>query len=266
MIPPRPSRDALHRAAREAMDAGVRWLTAEGAGQEWTRRGFKPSGEEVTAADVEVERRMTRVLAARTPGIPVIGEETAAAGALPAECWLLDPVDGTMNFARGAPGYAVSLAFAAAGSPVIGVVDAPALGRRWSTGGWSTGGERGSPPRGRDRGRELSGAVVGLTGTGSARPRTARLIGRLYASAYRIRLQGSMSLDLVGVAEGWLDACVCLGPRPWDVAAGTALVRERGGAVLGPGGRDATVESPVLAAGDEPLARELIALWESSAG
>ncbi|MFG2630572.1 inositol monophosphatase family protein [Streptomyces sp. NPDC048473] len=221
---------------------------------------FKPSGEEVTAADVEVERRVARVLVDLAPGVPVIGEESTGEGSLPARCWLLDPIDGTMNFTRGSPGYALSLAYVEEGSPVLGVIHAPALGRRWSTG------EAGGTASDRATGaRVLSRAVVGLTGTGHGNPRAARLIGRLYNEAYRIRLQGAMSLDLVGVAEGWLDACVCLGPKPWDVAAGTAIVRERGGAVLGAGGREFTLESPVLAAGAPSLARKLIALWESIA-
>ncbi|WP_405188097.1 inositol monophosphatase family protein [Streptomyces anulatus] len=200
---------------------------------------------------------MTRVLVDRTPDIPVVGEESAGPGPVPDTCWLLDPIDGTMNFTRGAPGYAVSLACVVDGTPVLGVVHAPALGRRWTTGAGraKAAGVQGS--------RSLSGAVVGLTGTGSGRPRSARLIGRLYDVAHRIRLQGSMSLDLVGVTEGWLDACVCLGPAPWDVTAGVALVRESGGAVLGAGGGAYTAQSPILAAGADPVARELIALWES---
>ncbi|MFF2803048.1 inositol monophosphatase family protein [Streptomyces sp. NPDC058051] len=222
---------------------------------------FKPSGEEVTAADVEVERRITEVLADRTPGIPVIGEETAetAEGSLPARCWLLDPIDGTMNFTRGAPGYALSLAYMEEGSPLLGVLHAPALGRRWSTAAAAAS----TTTRLSNGAQALSRAVVGLTGTGRGNPKAARLIGHLYDEAYRIRMQGAMSLDLVGVAEGWLDACVCLGPKPWDVAAGTALVRERGGAVLGAAGRVFTPDSPLLVAGAPRLARDLIAVWES---
>ncbi|MFB7011261.1 inositol monophosphatase family protein [Streptomyces sp. NPDC056237] len=252
-------RHVLHRAAEAAVDVGVGWLAGEGAGDQWTHVRFKPSGEEVTAADVEVERRVTEVLEDRTPGIPVIGEESAAEGPLPARCWLLDPIDGTMNFTRGSPGYALSLAYMEEGSPLLGVVHAPALRRRWSTG--SAAARTTHLPT---RAEALSQAVVGLTGTGHGIPQIARLIGRLYDEAYRIRVQGAMSLDLVGVTEGWLDACVCLRPKPWDVAAGTALVRELGGAVLGAAGREFTPDSPVLVAGAPPLAHDLIAVWESS--
>ncbi|MGK5643631.1 inositol monophosphatase family protein, partial [Streptomyces sp. URMC 126] len=76
-------------------------------------------GEEVTAADAEVERRITRVLREHAPGIPVVGEETdrEEGGSVPPRCWLLDPIDGTMNFTRGAPLHAVSLGLVDGGEP-----------------------------------------------------------------------------------------------------------------------------------------------------
>lgn len=236
------------------MDAGVEWLAMAGA--QWRERKLKPSGEEVTDADIEVERRVSRVLRRLTPEVPIIGEESAAGGPLPPTCWLLDPIDGTMNFTRGAPGYALSLAFVKDRQPLLGVIDAPALGRHWVTG--STPGPATEP----SGAREVSRAVIGITGAGAGNPRNKAFIGRLYGEAYRIRMQGAMSMDLVGVAEGWLDACICIGPKPWDVAAGTALVRERGMAVLGPGSRTFTFDSPVLVAGREALARELMDRWE----
>ena len=67
------------------------------------------------------------------------------------------------------------------------------------------------------------------------------------------------------VADGWVDGCLCVGAKPWDVAGGAAIARARGLAVLGAGGREFTFDSPVLAAGHPALARELIAVWESMA-
>ncbi|GGT04447.1 inositol monophosphatase [Streptomyces kurssanovii] len=244
--------------AEEAVDAAVGWLAA--AGGEWSTARFKASGEEVTAADVEVEARVTRVLAARTPEIPVFGEESATAGGplpLPARCWLLDPIDGTMNFARGGPMYAVSLAYVQDGEPRVGVVHAPALGRRWTT----PLPNKAHVPSADD----LARAVVGVSGTGSARGGPRRFLDRVQDKAYRVRMQGSMALDLVGVAEGWLDACVCVAPKPWDVAAGVALCRDRGRAVLGADGRAFWFDSPVLVAGAVGVARPLARLWTTTA-
>ncbi|MFI8823097.1 inositol monophosphatase family protein [Streptomyces sp. NPDC053431] len=253
-----PDRELL-AVAGEAVDLGARWLA--GADAAWARTRHKPSGEEVTDADVEIERRIAEFLRRRTPGVPVVGEEGFAGGPLPDRCWLLDPVDGTMNFTRGAPLYGISLAYAEDGVPRLGVVDAPALGRRWTAGGGSADGRAAEAP---EAVRELSRAVVGLTGTGAGDPRARALLALLYDEAYRLRLQGSMSLDLVGVAEGWIDACLCIGPKPWDVAAGVPLVRDRGLAVLGGDGADYGFGSPVLAAGSHAVARELLARWDEA--
>ncbi|MCF3175225.1 inositol monophosphatase family protein, partial [Streptomyces sioyaensis] len=246
---------ALLTVAEQAVDAGCGWLAR--AGDEWSARSFKPSGEEVTAADVEVERVVSQVLRRLSPGIPVVGEESATGRPLPPQCWLLDPIDGTMNFARGAPFHALSLAYAEDGAPLLGVIDAPALGHRWHTGAHD------GPTRAPARARTVREAVVGITGTGPGEAHLVRRIALLQSAAYRIRMQGAMSLDLVGVAEGWLDACLCLGPKPWDVAAGTALARERGKTVLGAGGGEFVLGSPVLVAGEEALARQILGMWES---
>ncbi|MFC9851417.1 inositol monophosphatase family protein [Streptomyces prasinus] len=245
----------LLTVAEAAVDEAAAWLATAG-GNYWSTARFKASGEEVTAADIEVESRVTRVLNARTPRIPVVGEESWTPGApLPTRCWVLDPIDGTMNFARGAPMYAVSLAYVHNGVPLVGVVEAPALGRRWTT--------PGRPEDTRPVAEDVGRAVVGVSGTGSGRSGARRLLDRVQDEAYRVRMQGSMALDLVGVAEGWLDACVCIAPKPWDVAAGVALCRERGRAVLGAGGTAFSFDSPVLLAGAPGVARWLADLWGS---
>ncbi|MER6014453.1 inositol monophosphatase family protein [Streptomyces bluensis] len=248
-------RQELLTIAEAAVDEAVAWLATAGGG--WSTARFKDSGEEVTAADIEVESRVTRVLTARTPRIPVVGEESSTPRTpLPARCWVLDPIDGTMNFARGAPMYAVSLAYVQNGIPRVGVVEAPDLGRRWTT--------PGRPENARPVAEDVSRAVVGVSGTGSGASGARRVLDRLQDEAYRVRMQGSMALDLVGVAEGWLDACVCIAPKPWDVAAGVALCRERGRAVLGADGTVFSFDSPVLLAGAPGTARWLADLWESS--
>lgn len=245
-------------AAEAAVDAGVGWLAE--AGDEWSKRRFKASGEEVTDADAEVERRITRVLREHTPGIPVVGEETdrEEGDSVPSRCWLLDPIDGTMNFTRGAPLYAVSLGLVDGGEPALGVLHAPALNRRWSTGP-DTEEAPGTEEAG-EGAREVSRAVVGVTGAGGVDSPSGRLLAALLDEAYRVRMQGCMSLDLIGVAEGWLDACVCVGAKPWDVAAGVALLRRRGWTVLDGDGRPYAFGAPVLVAGNGPLARGLAAL------
>ncbi|MEU6388207.1 inositol monophosphatase family protein [Streptomyces sp. NPDC046939] len=249
--------------AEEAATTAARWLDRKG--RRLSARRYKASGEEVTDADVGVQTLVTEFLRARTPDIPLVGEESVQEGEagtdgrVPSRCWLLDPIDGTMNFTRGAPFYSVSLALVEDGTPVLGVINAPALKRHWTTSGPCA--QDGTPS---DVGH-LPNAVVGVTGTSSGDPGTTHaFLGRLHTDAYRVRMQGAMSMDLVGVAEGWLDACVCLGPQPWDVAAGIALVASRGGTVLGADGDAFTWNSPLLVAGPRELARELIDHWTAT--
>jgi fructose-1,6-bisphosphatase/inositol monophosphatase family enzyme len=147
---------------------------------------------------------------------------------------------------------------------VLGVIAAPSLGRRWTTTGGAHTAHGSSPVSTVD---DLSRAVVGITGTrGTRQPFDASgFVRRLHDTAYRIRMHGAMSLDLAGVAEGWLDACVCLNPKPWDVSAGIALVRERGGIVLGRHGGPFTWDSPVLVAGGrKAVAARLIGKWQEA--
>ncbi|MGW4437614.1 inositol monophosphatase family protein [Streptomyces sp. NPDC004596] len=246
---------AYRSIAERAVDEAVAWLST--ASDDWTVRRFKASGEEVTDADTEVEARVTRVLADLSPDVPLIGEESAPEhDRLPEHCWLLDPIDGTMNFTRGAPMYAVSLAYVRGGAPVLGVIHAPALARRWTTDPAVT-----APAAEAVGAGDLRRAVVGLSGTGSGALPVQGLLGRLQEETYRLRMQGSMALDLVGVAEGWLDACVCVAPKPWDVAAGVALCRERGRTVLGAAGEAFVFGSPLLVAGTAESAHALVELW-----
>jgi histidinol-phosphatase len=95
----------------------------------------KPDLTPVTAADREVEDALRKELAERRPADSVLGEEFGAAeGAGRARRWIIDPIDGTKNFVRGVPVWATLLALEVDGDVVVGVVSAPALGRRWWAG------------------------------------------------------------------------------------------------------------------------------------
>src|SRR5205823_7704240 len=93
----------------------------------------KPDMTPVTEADRGVEWALRDVLAARRPGDAVVGEELGSSGSGPRR-WIVDPVDGTKNFVRNIPVWATLIALEDAGSLTVGVVSAPALGRRWWAG------------------------------------------------------------------------------------------------------------------------------------
>jgi myo-inositol-1(or 4)-monophosphatase len=191
----------------------------------------------VTAGDRAVERSVRERLALLRPGEPVLGEEEGGDAALDGLRWVVDPIDGTVNYLYGLPWYAVSLAAQVDGRSVAGAVVEPASGRVWSA----------AEGRGADLdGRSLRVSTadrldLALIGTGfsySARRRAAQAaaIGRLACEIRDIRRAGSAALDLCAVAAGWLDGYFEHGLKRWDWAAGALIAAEAGAMVRVPGG------------------------------
>ena len=235
------------RIAREA--AATAWRTRAEA---ITDVQTKSTGTDVvTAADRAVERQVVTALAAERPGDGVLGEEygDSAATAAGAVRWILDPIDGTVNYLYGLPLYAVSLAAEVDGVVVAGVVRNAATGDEWTAtlggGAWRAG-------------RRLSGSVrTGLdqtlvaTGFGydpARRAHQGAVVAALLPRVRDIRRLGAASLDLCLAAEGSLDAYFEKGLNPWDHAAGGLVATEAGLRVSGlggaPAGRDMVVAAP----------------------
>ncbi|WP_084628506.1 inositol monophosphatase family protein [Amycolatopsis nigrescens] len=193
----------------------------------------------VTAVDHESERFIRKRLAELRPGDDVLGEEgggtASAAGGV---TWVVDPIDGTVNFLYGFPWFAVSVAAQVDGVSVAGAVVEPVSGRRWTAargqGAWLDGRPlRVSAP---ER-LELTLVGTGFAYQTQRRKRQARFAAGLLGHVRDLRRPGSASLDLCSVAAGWLDAYVEHGLGRWDWAAG-ALVAAEAGAVLSLPGED----------------------------
>lgn len=188
-----------------------------------------------TAVDVEIERAMRGVLRELAPDIPFLGEEGGGPGPGDGPLWVLDPIDGTVNYARGSPLCGISLALVEQGRPRLAVVDLPLLGERYVA---VEGG--GAFLNGRPIGvaaRPIEDAVIGFTdfSVGHDAPTENELHLRLMAAlarrALRVRVHGSEALDLAWLACGRLDGAIMLSNLPWDVSGGVLLVREAGGVV-----------------------------------
>lgn len=187
----------------------------------------------VTAADVAVEQLVRARLGELRPGEPVFGEETGGAAAAPGQvCWVVDPIDGTVNYLYGYPWYAVSLAAQIDGVSVAAAVVEPASGREWTAvrGGGSF--LDGVPLRVSDATRlDLSLVATGFAYRVERRERQAAGVSRLLPKVRDIRRGGAASLDLCAVAAGWVDGYFEHGLSRWDWAGG-ALVAEEAGAVV----------------------------------
>jgi myo-inositol-1(or 4)-monophosphatase len=230
---------------------------------------MKPDGTPVTAEDRATDLRLVEALTAAFPHHGAVSEETARIVPATDWTWVLDPIDGTSNFIAGLPYWCVSVALCREGSPVLGVVDAPALGLRAvavAGGGARIGDEVLQVGGGVDPQDRRAAHVPGLYSGGAAR--------RLHAGGARLnaRILGSTALDLAMVARGAAPLAVTLGPHAWDIAAGALLVREAGGSCAGFGttpllplepGLDMTHRiDPTVAAADLDTARRAVALLQ----
>lgn len=233
----------LVRKARDAIVAGEQVLVET-----------KSSNTDVvTAVDRACEDLIRQRLAELRPGEPVLGEErggvapsASAEGNADPVTWVVDPIDGTVNFLYGSPGFAVSIAAQVSGVSVAGAVIEPVSGRCWSAsrgdGAWLDGRRlRVSEP---ER-LELTLVGTGFSYQAERRARQARMVAELLGRVRDVRRVGTASLELCAVAAGWTDAYLEHGLHRWDWAAGALIAAEAGAVVTLPGadpelGGDAT--------------------------
>jgi histidinol-phosphatase len=182
----------------------------------------KPDLTPVTEADREAERALRDRIAVERPADAVLGEEQGAAGT-GSRRWLLDPIDGTKNFSRGIPVYATLVALEEDGEAVLGVVSAPALGRRWWAARGSGAYADGRPIRVSRVARIEEAAVSDSPGRAAS-----ALGGGLAAGSWHFRGFGDFWQHVL-VAEGSLDAAIDAVVEIWDVAALKPIVEEAGG-------------------------------------
>jgi myo-inositol-1(or 4)-monophosphatase len=215
----------------------------------------------VTAADRASEQWLLDRLAELRPDDAVLGEEGGRRAGVSDVRWLLDPIDGTVNFVLGLPQYAVSVAAEVAGRTVAGAVFNPVTAELWQArvghGAFLDGRRLAGP-----RPVPMARAVVG-TGFGYAAQRRAdqaTVIATLLPRVADIRRLGSASLDLCAVAAGRLDAYFESGLNPWDYAAGLLIATEAGCRATGLRGRPP--EPRFVAVAGEGAATALFALLE----
>ncbi|WP_024875599.1 inositol monophosphatase family protein [Saccharomonospora piscinae] len=228
------SLDELLSIARDAAEIGARMMTSEAPGTV----SAKGDRDYVTELDVRIQHAIRDYLQRAAPGIDFLGEEDGG-GTLDDTTdyvWVLDPIDGTSNFAHGIPLCATSLALVHRGQPLIGVITAPFLDLRYYAvhGGGAYCNDK---PIQCSSTTDLRRAIVSIgdyaTGEGAAEKNERRfaVTRALAENVERVRMFGAASLDLAWVAEGRTDACVILSNKPWDMAAGVLINREANGNV-----------------------------------
>jgi myo-inositol-1(or 4)-monophosphatase len=223
--------DAVREARAIAADAGA--LLLGGLGQTLAV-DHKGEVDLVTEYDRRSEALIVERLLARFPGCAVRAEESGVHGDPSAESiWLIDPLDGTTNFSRGHPVFAVSLGLVVGGEPVAGVIAAPALGFTV----WARRGGGAFCDGARIRVSTTARLASGFVASGFPYDRRTAVDDntREYAAfvkrALGLRRCGAAAVDLALVARGVYDGYFEPRLAPWDLAAGAAIVAEAGGRV-----------------------------------
>ncbi|MFY1633104.1 inositol monophosphatase family protein [Solwaraspora sp. WMMB335] len=242
--------EVVRHAARTAQD-----MRRDGV---WGLATKSTATDVVTAADRAVERQVVAALRELRPADAVLGEEYGdSAPAAPARVrWILDPIDGTVNYLYGLPNYAVSLAAEVDGAVVAGVVRNAATGAEWTAtrdGGALRDGRRLSGSAQSDLAQAL--IATGFGYDAARRVHQAQVLVGLMPHVRDIRRFGAAALDLCLAAEGLVDGYFEKGLNLWDHAAGGLVAAEAGLVVAGLG--DAPAGPRMLVAAPPPLFGDL---------
>ncbi|HVQ17499.1 MAG TPA: inositol monophosphatase family protein [Actinomycetes bacterium] len=204
----------------------------------------------VTNADAAAEKLLRAELLGARPGDGWLGEETGATSTADGDGrvrWIVDPIDGTVNYLYGLPGWAVSVAAEVAGVVVAGAVVAPTLRQTFSAelGGGATCNGRPIAVSVQPR---LDQALVatGFAYRASVRARQGAAIGQLLPLVRDIRRAGAAAVDFCALASGRVDAYFERGTSPWDRASGALIAREAGAVVIEDDEGGVVAAGPVL--------------------
>ena len=229
-------KDYLTFAIKLGKDAGefIEPFAGKAGGQT-----LKAAKDFVTEMDLKVESLIIDRIKNKYPDHHIFSEE---AGLIDGESdfkWVIDPIDGTINYSMGVPLYGVSIALTYQNEPVVAVISLPGLKELyWASKGGGTF-KNEEPVRVRDV--ELSESFISHSdfaknGDRDANTQRIQLLGKIVNDVYRVRIIGTAAVTLAYIASGRLDAALYMSPAYYDVAAGDLLITEAGGIkeIVGP--------------------------------
>ena len=251
----------LQVAGRAALEAGAIVRGLYGKPHQIRHKGVI---DLVTEADLASEKAILESVGREFPEIAVMAEESSSdySPTMAGEAWVIDPLDGTTNFAHGFPFFGVSIGYVVDGSPLVGMIYCPIQDELFCAchgqGAWLNG----SPIR-------VSTATVlqqALVSTGfpydvhGTLPQVIATLQRVLPKVQDVRRAGAAALDLAYVACGRLDGFWEMNLKPWDTAAGAVLVQEAGGRLTDFRGEAFSPFRPQVVASNGPLHAQLVAL------
>ncbi len=248
------------RGAHSAAERAVRQAAKAVMGLYGRAQGVQKADKSiVTEADTRSEALIKKALFSAFPGYSFIGEESGRDMRASDYAWVVDPLDGTTNFAMQNPFFCISVALAKKGVPVLGIVYYPVMDEMYSA-------EKG-------KGAYLNKARIRVSGVGSMeqafvmfchgkkREHIEESLGfysELKRENKKIRQLGAAALELCYLAAGRAEAFIMPGANPWDVAAGELIVQEAGGAVTDMLGNRYDINSEGIVASNGVLHREIL--------
>ncbi len=237
-------------------------VAAAGAAGEVLRSGFggeqavryKGEVDLVTEVDEQAERVIREILLGAFPSYGMLAEEGGRLSGEEDVRWIVDPLDGTTNYAHGLPIFAVSIALERAGEAVLGVVHDPLREETFiaERGGGATLNDE--PVRVSDTDEPIQALIAtGFPYDRAEMPEALELFGRFAALTRGMRRLGSTALDLCYVAAGRLDGYYERGIWAWDIAAGSLILEEAGGKVTDYRGGELDLEGREIVASNGAL-------------
>lgn len=229
-LPKRELKNLTAFAEKLAIKAGK--ILARGFTQSF-RVSFKGRIDPVTEYDLKSEKCIAEQIARTYPEHAILTEEGSAVGVQSAYRWVVDPLDGTVNYSHGFPFYCVSIGLEYNGEPILGVVYDPERRELFTAAsgqGAFLNGKRihVSSQRNLERALLATGFAYDIA---TARRNNLGLFSRMAKIAQGIRRPGSAAMDLCWLAIGRIDGFWELDLKPWDTAAATVIVREAGGKI-----------------------------------
>ena len=243
-------------AARAAGDVIVRNLHQ----LSHVKVGFKHNQEIFSEVDVKAEQAIIQVIRKAYPNHGILAEESGLQSSDDEVMWIIDPIDGTNNFLKDFPMYAVSIGIQTKGRLTHGVIFDPLRRECFYA-------SRGNGAFLNDRrirvsdSTQLADAFIGMSSQSKQEDKLTRflpIIQSVFMHCGMVRKTGSSALDLAYVASGRLDGLLTLGLRQWDIAAGIVITQEAGGMVTDLAGGEGYLKTGDVLAGNPKMVRALV--------